>query len=167
MANTYVAIATTTVGSGGASNIEFTNIPQTYTDLAILLSGRGTGSGENRVVYIYPNGSSSNMSSKDIFGDNSSVGTGSFNGQVYINGALSTSNVFGNALIYITNYTSSNNKSMSGDVVIENNAALAYRFLSAFLWSNSSAITSLTLEVDGTDTFVQYSTATLYGIKKS
>jgi hypothetical protein len=33
MANTYEAIATVTVGSGGAANIEFTSIPGTYTDL--------------------------------------------------------------------------------------------------------------------------------------
>jgi len=166
MANTYSAIATTTVGGGGAANIEFTSIPQTYTDLAILLSGRGTGSGENRVVYIYPNGSSSSMASRDLFADGNAAGVGTFN-EVYINGALATANVFGNAFIYIPNYTSSNNKSMSGDVVIENNATLSYLFLSSFLWSNSSAITSLTLEVAGADTFVQHSTATLYGIKKS
>jgi hypothetical protein len=36
MATTYEAIATvTTVGSGGAANIEFTSIPATYTDLVV------------------------------------------------------------------------------------------------------------------------------------
>ncbi len=165
MAKTYSAIATTTVDSGGAANIEFVSIPQTYTDLAILLSGRGTGNGDNRVVYIYPNGSSSSMTSRDLFADGSGVGSGSFS-EVYINGALSTANTFGNAFIYIPNYTSSNNKSISADVVIENNTTVSYLFLSAFLWSNTSPITSLTLEVAGADTFVQHSTATLYGIKK-
>ena len=33
MANTYTLIASLTVGSGGAANIEFTSIPATYTDL--------------------------------------------------------------------------------------------------------------------------------------
>ena len=42
MATTYKAIATVTVGSGGAANIEFTSIPATYTDLVIHLSGRTT-----------------------------------------------------------------------------------------------------------------------------
>jgi hypothetical protein len=38
MANTYEAIATVEVGSGGAADIEFTSIPGTYTDLAIKRS---------------------------------------------------------------------------------------------------------------------------------
>ena len=37
MANTYVAIATVTVGSGGAASIDFTSIPATYTDLVVKL----------------------------------------------------------------------------------------------------------------------------------
>jgi hypothetical protein len=35
MANTYEAIATVEVGSGGASTIDFTSIPSTYTDLVL------------------------------------------------------------------------------------------------------------------------------------
>jgi hypothetical protein len=40
MANTYEAIATVEVGSGGAADIEFTSIPATYTDLVLKLSAR-------------------------------------------------------------------------------------------------------------------------------
>jgi hypothetical protein len=40
MANTYTLISSVTVGSGGAANIEFTSIPQTYTDLLYKISGR-------------------------------------------------------------------------------------------------------------------------------
>jgi len=39
-----VAIQTVTVGSGGAANIEFTSIPQTYTDLVVVLSLRNNRS---------------------------------------------------------------------------------------------------------------------------
>lgn len=165
MANTYNAIATVTVGSGGAANIEFVSIPQTYTDLAILVSGRGTGSGENRVIYIYPNGSSSNMTARVLYSDGSGVGSANFT-DVYINGALSTSNTFGNLSIYIPNYTSSSNKGISADMAMENDATISYLMLHSLLWSDTSPITSLTLEVAGADTFVQHSNATLYGIKK-
>jgi hypothetical protein len=40
MANTYEAIATVEVGSGGAATIEFTSIPATYTDLVVKVSAR-------------------------------------------------------------------------------------------------------------------------------
>jgi hypothetical protein len=35
MANTFELIASSTVGSGGAANIDFTSIPATYTDLCL------------------------------------------------------------------------------------------------------------------------------------
>jgi hypothetical protein len=46
MANTYEIISSVTVGAGGAAYIEFTNIPQTYTDLNLVFSGRNTSSGD-------------------------------------------------------------------------------------------------------------------------
>ena len=55
---------------------------------------------------------------------------------------------------------------MSADGVMENNATEAYQNLVAGLWSNTSAITSLTL-AKSTGNFVQYSSASLYGIKNS
>jgi hypothetical protein len=51
-------------------------------------------------------------------------------------------------------------------MVTEDNATLAWAYLSAALWSNSAAITSVKL-IPNAGTFVQYSTATLYGINKS
>ena len=44
MANTYTLISSVTVGSGGASSIDFTSIPATYTDLCLVWSGRSAGS---------------------------------------------------------------------------------------------------------------------------
>jgi len=40
MATTYEAIATVTVGSGGAATFGFTSIPATYTDLLVVASLR-------------------------------------------------------------------------------------------------------------------------------
>ena len=41
---TMTPIQTVTVGSGGAANITFSNIPQTYTDLVIKISARSNRS---------------------------------------------------------------------------------------------------------------------------
>jgi hypothetical protein len=77
-----------------------------------------------------------------------------------------TANTFGNTDIYIPNYAGSANKSVSVDTVEENNGTTARALLGAILWSNTAAITALGLTpVSGS--FVQYSTATLYGIKNS
>ena len=49
MANTYVLIASSTIGSGGGSSFDFTSIPSTYTDLLVKYSCRqntSTGNGD-------------------------------------------------------------------------------------------------------------------------
>jgi len=74
--------------------------------------------------------------------------------------------VFSNGSLYIPNYTSSNYKSASSDDVTENNATTAFQYLEAWLWSNTAAITSLTLQPN-LGSFPQYSSASLYGIKNS
>ena len=167
MANTYVAIATTTVGSGGAANIEFTSIPQTYTDLLLVSSLRGSQNGAT-LAGLALNGSTASFTGRYIYGDGQSTVSLSDGGNVvnYATGISVTANAFTNAYSYIPNYTSSNYKSISSDVVLEQNQSTNAMFLSATLWSNTAAITSLSLNVSA-GTFAQYSTATLYGIKNS
>jgi hypothetical protein len=161
---TYEAIATVNVGSGGVGTISFTSIPQTYTDLLVLCSFRSSSvSG----VDIRPNGSSSNGSNRRLY-TNASV-VASFSGStifLYHNRNTYTADVFDNSQVYISNYTSANFKSISIDNVTETNATAIDSQLQAGLWSQASAITSLDL-VDQSGTFVQYSSATLYGIKKN
>lgn len=171
MAVTYEPIATVTVGSGGAASIDFTSIPGTYTDLQILLSSRGTNSSATEWVSLKFNASSTGYSSRWLEG-NGSGAPGSFTGPTnrgyagVHSAATATASTFGNFSIYIPNYASSNNKSYSSDTVSENNATAATAELGAGLWSNSAAITSITLTPDSAN-FAQYSTATLYGIKNS
>ena len=172
MATTYEAIATVTVGSGGAANIEFTSIPGTYTDLKLVLSTRDSKStavwSDMRVRFN--SDSSSSYPMRLLYGDGASVAslnqtdTGII--WVWANSNNSTANTFSNAEMYIPNYTSSSNKSVSIDAVVENNAATGLNALTAAQWSNSAAITSI-LVAPGTANFLQHSTATLYGIKNS
>lgn len=165
MATTYEAIATVTVGSGGASSIEFTSIPGTYTDLLMVMSLRWNGAQD--LVDISINGSTANRSQRYFYGNGSTITNVSNTDLITLaNNSTMTASTFSNCQIYIPNYTSSNNKSFSIEMVSETNATLAYTVLSAGLWSNSSAITSLGLSYSGYS-FVQYSTATLYGIKNS
>jgi hypothetical protein len=172
MANTYVAIATVTVGSGGASYVEFTSIPQTYTDLVIKVSARSTQASTATDILMQLNGTTANYSNRRLYGNGSATASNTNDygtDEAQAGGASSANNTastFGNTEIYIPNYTSSNNKSWSSDAVTENNATGAYQFLDASLLSNTAAVTSIKLYC-GSGNFAQYSTATLYGIKNS
>jgi hypothetical protein len=159
-----VAIQTVTVGSGGASSIDFTNIPQTYTDLLLLTSLRNTSSSWEG-WYLYFNNSNSNLSVRYLLGQGSAASSGSISSGYggTVPGANVTASTFENSCVYVPNYAGSNNKSYSSDNVAENNSTVGYQNLIAGLWSQTSAITRFTIYPVG-GTFVQYSTATLYGV---
>jgi hypothetical protein len=171
MANTYTLISSVTVGAGGAASIDFTSIPATYTDLVLKVSSRSSGTSVGN-LYATFNGSSSSYSSKYLQGSGTGTASGNgpstFLGFGIVNTSSQTSNTFASTDIYVPNYAGSTNKSLSVDGVSENNASDAYARLVADLWSNTSAITSISITPEsGYGNFVQYSTAYLYGIKNS
>lgn len=166
MANTYVKIASVSVGSGGASTIDFTSIPSTYTDLIVKLSGRTSETFNYASYTININGSATGFTGKDLYGIGTNPGSANRTVTYYnLNGAPSTANTFSNIEMYFPNYTGSTNKSFSMDAVSEENGNLNNASLIAGLWSNTAAINRITFT--GTNNFVQYSSATLYGISKS
>lgn len=149
----------------------FTSIPSTYTDLVVKISGRSARAGQqadNLFILFNSNGSSYSM--KALTGNGSSAGSVDYSPSRYVSLAVdaagATSNTFSSHEIYIPNYAGSTNKSFSADSVSENNASNAQSDLFAGLWSNTSAITSVSFSPE-VSTWVQYSTATLYGIKNS
>ena len=175
MANTFVKIASVTVGAGGASSISLTSIPATYTDLVLKCSVRGAANFNPRNFYLnfnsdtgnnypfrflYSNGSSAGSSNSTSEGFTSTAWIG------YIPGNTATATTFGNTEIYVPNYAGSKYKSISSDAVTENNATTAFASIHAATWNSTSAITSIQLTCSNSENFAQYSTATLYGIKK-
>ncbi len=168
MANTYTKIASVTVGAGGASSIDFTSIPATFTDLVVKASVRSDKASTFADLTMKFNSSTTSYTNRLVYGDGSSAGSylDNYANQGYIttmNGATSTSSTFTNAEVYIPNYAGSANKSFSDDGVTENNATSSYAVLNAGLWSNTAAITNIAL-LTPSGNFVQYSTATLYGV---
>ena len=161
-------IATVTVGSGGAASIDFTSIAGTFTDLMVVASLRASvdANSSGAILSVKPNGSTSSITARTLNGTGSSADSGTetiWYGRT--NPSDYTSSTFSNVSIYIPNYAGSTNKSVSIDGVAENNATATKMVLSAGLWSNTTAISSLNL-VPGGGSWVQYSTATLYGITK-
>ena len=146
----------------------FSSIPSTYTDLCLKVTTRTDRSAAGDWVNISYNGSTSSFTARVLAGDGSSAYSYTDTRLIASTNAVSTtSNTFGSMDYYIPNYTSSNYKSASSDAVSENNGTAAYENLVANLWSNTAAITSITLTSGAGANFVQYSTATLYGIKNS
>jgi len=168
MANTFVKIASVTVGVGGAASIDFTSIPQTYTDLKVVLSARTDYAITWNLINFNFNSSTTGYTARQVFGTGSAAGSNSLSVSVgsYMPGTSMTSSVFGNSETYIPNYTSSQYKAFSWDAVVENNGTSGLQSLGASLWSNTAAITSISV-VPEFGNFIQYSTATLYGIKSS
>jgi hypothetical protein len=86
---------------------------------------------------------------------------------LYVPAADATANTFNNLYCYIPNYASSSQKSVILDISQEDNQAEAYNQLYANLWTGTSAITSMRFTEQNGFNIVQYSSATLYGIKNS
>ena len=169
MSTNMELITSVTVGSGGAASVTLPatgTIPQTYTDLKIIYSARSTSSTSN-VIDISFNGNTSSFTNKYLLGSGSSPSSGSnfsrFSGLQ--NSSVDTANTFANGEIYIPNYTNTSiNKSYSSDGVQEINSSTGNNLaLIAGLWSNTAAITTITINgYDGN--FVEGSTFYLYGI---
>lgn len=171
---TYSKIASTTIGVGGAANIDFTNIPQNYDDLVVKFSLRSNLNsifGESPIVNF--NGSTAALYNSRRINAESNLGLG---GQTYTAGTYlrlynapgntSGANVFSTHELFIYGYKSANNKfatCMSGWA----DTANGYCDLTNGAWSSSAAINQITIKSLTASLLLQYSTATLYGIRRA
>lgn len=176
MPNTFELISSVTLGSP-SSSIDFTSIPSTFTDLCLQFSIRATNSSSSRaedtvVLALNNDTTGSNYTVRYIRGSGSGAGSavatgyaGSYAGE--FNGSTSTASTFTSGMIYLPNYTSSNQKSYSIDIVQEANTTTAYMQMHAMLWNGTSAVNRLTFSNYNSNTFATYSTAYLYGVKNA
>jgi hypothetical protein len=169
----FESIATVTVGSGGAANVEFTSIPQTYKHLQIRALARSTtptGSSASNEMWIrFNSDTASNYASHEL----NSFGTGR---QSYAKTSTAgprlslalprdatTANVYGSSIITILDYTNTNiYKTVR--TLYGWNAGGSHTGMSSVHWRSTSAITSITF-LGEQDNFKQHTTFALYGIK--
>ena len=161
MAATYKLISSVTV-STATNTISFTSIPQTYTDLVIKASLRGSTATTTFAVQV--NGTTITSVIR-LFGGGNFTAADSFN-EHYINPSDFTSNTFGNTDLYFPNYATSINKTYGVDSVGENDEVQAYMNFASNLTNITDPITSINL-LRTSGNFVQYSTAYLYGISNA
>ena len=170
----YVLLEKITVGAAGAANVTFSNIPQTgYTDLVVKMTTR-SDQVNNGYTAIRFNGASTNYSQKFLQGnDTYTASYGGLSSLLYVLGAsTSYASIWDNTEMYIPNYTGSSYKSVSTDTTLnQGSISNSYSMLTAGLWSDTAAITSITLyavsaQVAFIRTFQQHSTFYLYGVAK-
>jgi hypothetical protein len=168
----YESIATVTVGSGGAANVEFTSIPSGFEHLQIRAIARSTrASVDNVFVNMQINSDTgANYSYHDLYGDGSTVAAGAITSvtQNYIQritASTAAASIFGTFVIDILDYKNTNKyktlKSLGGFDL--NGSGQIY--LVSGSWRNTNAITSLKFTSQATGDFAQYSHFALYGIK--
>lgn len=156
--------------TGSQSSIIFSSIPQTYTDLLLVTSLRdnaGSTGWEN--AFVYPNGLSTNMTSRFAYGwgNNNNGSANNSPAVIYHQTARNgnTASTFSSSFVYFNDYTSTNAKSISCDTSVIQDGTSSINAITSAIWNSSSAITSIEIVGAGTS-FVQYSSATLYGILK-
>jgi hypothetical protein len=155
--------------TSNTATVVFTAIPQTYTDLVLVVSTRTDGAYIADSLYVTMNSSTSNFSWENVYGRGTGtvISQNNTNNEIAnaINGANSTSTTFSNIEIYIPNYrNTAHNKSITTIGSVENNAAIGDNYIQSILWNDTSSITSMTLAPIPGSAFLTNSTFYLYGI---
>jgi len=171
MANTYRLIGSKSIPTDGTTSVTFTSIPQNFTDLVLKLSARDDGGNQ---AYIVLNSSTDVFYTVELTGDGTNASFTSSNGGIpkgtlgySVNQNTSrTADTFGNAEIYISNYSNSTyNKFFTSDGVEENDATTAFSRLFSSVLEVTTAVSSIKLSSAGT--FQTYSTFYLYGVSNA
>jgi hypothetical protein len=172
---TYTAISKQVLTSA-QSSVTFSSIPQNYADLLLTISARSSStSATYDGILVQINSLTSGNTYAEVFGYTTGVlsarnqygATKNFIG--WLSTSSTTTNTFGSSETYFPNYAGSTNKILSSTAISENNATTseaAYAAAIAGLSSNTSAISSLTLNFSGGN-FVSGSRFDLYGISSS
>jgi hypothetical protein len=154
---TYEPIATTTLIVNTFS-LDFTSIPQTYTDL-ILISNGNTLAGPTDNILRFNNDSSTTCTLTAILGDGSSASSYRTSAlYIPING-LWWSGGNSTRIVHIMNYTKT---TIYKTVLVRCNNGTQVT-AQVGLWPVTSAISTITINAGGS-TFTSGSTFTLYGI---
>lgn len=160
MSLTYEPIATTTLTSPQAL-VTFSSIPQTYTDLVLVVSFSTTNTSDDSGGFQFNNSGAPNYSSRHLTGNGTSASSG-FNtvagGVTLAYQKNSDGLVFGMA--HIMNYT--NTTTFKTTLVKTVNAATYFQY-NVNLWSNTSAINEI--DIFFGPNMTTGSTFALYGIK--
>lgn len=168
--STIKKIQSVTVTGSTQAAMEFIDIPQTFDDLIILVSARSSRGVDEDGLGLRLNNITSNYTYRNLTSNGSTVASANTNfEQTWANripASTATGSTFSNNFVYFPNYVGSTAKSYMVDGVTENNGTFAYMVMQTITNTTTAAITSISLSSLNAS-FVQHSTAVLYGIRHS
>lgn len=150
------------VGPGGQAQMEFTNIPQIYTDLFLVISAKTSWTPDTFVfVTPYINGSLNNTG-KYLYGYNTTPYSANYGIGVAL-GANGVADTFAINTFHVADYASTTqHKAISIDGSTGGLGTSGATSFAANIYQSDTAITSFGVATSGN--FIEYSSATLYGI---
>ena len=161
MPATYDSIATTTLGSA-QSEVNFTSISGSYTDLILVFNGGENGTNKDFQLRVGNSSidTGSNYSYTRLVGDGTTASSARASNTTYIE------NVIGNesctAIYHFMNYSNTTtNKTILSRTAFASSRTSAY----VGLWRSTSAITHIRFTAETGSTINSGSTFTLFGIK--
>lgn len=161
MAATYTPIASTTLPTGGAGSVTFTNIPQTYTDLVLVVSAQ-INTGEDAHALQFNSDTGTNYSATGLIGSGTTAASYRGSNSVAIDGGrVGTSQ--SSSIFHIMNYS---NTTTNKTVLSRGNSTSSgsYTTLGVALWRNTSAISTILIKVYNNQFMAEGATFNLYGI---
>lgn len=151
--STYAKVATVTIGSSQA-NYTFSSITGGYTDLILIINGTGSGDAGFQIQFNGDTGS--NYGTTYLYNTASGSTSGT---NITSMGRISTSNA--TSVIQFANYSST---SVYKNVIGRGSSASSLVIAAYGIWKSNSAITSIKLTPESSNTISTGTTLTLYGI---
>lgn len=167
--NNYMeTIASTLVGSGGASSVTLSNIPQGYKHLQIR--GIVKTATVASLAFTFNSDTGSNYAIHHLTGTGAAADSGNATslGTIRIQrkeGVSATANVFTGFVLDILDYNNTNKYKTTRSLAGDDKNGTGSISLESGLWMNTAAITSITFTSASAYTINQYSRFSLYGIK--
>jgi hypothetical protein len=157
--STYTPIASVTLSSA-QSSVTFSGIPQTYTDLVLVASAKGSVNDRSFLVR-FNSDTGSNYSGTYVFGSGSSASSGRYTSESSIRlGAVISNTNFDTYVVSMNNYS---NSTTFKSVLSRENVSTIGVVAMVGLWRNTSAITTLDFLLNE-GTFASGTTFNLYGV---
>lgn len=173
-ASSYESIATSTVGSGGASSVDFTGISSAYTHLQIraILKTNENSTGATNIEMRFNSDTGSNYNRHYLRGTGTAADCGDASSQsrftvgTAVQSGAALANMFGAMIVDILDYKNTSKyktvRALSGQDT--NGSGTQGMWLQSGVWMNTNAITSISI-FSSSSNLSQYSSFALYGIK--